>query len=86
VIVRRVDIQYVILYRTQKDWRISVHQGADGIGCGSLPRTAPDAPIEVAQEDLRQHLRQHWGFTGELTWHQTKPDWWSAEVQRPTQT
>jgi hypothetical protein len=38
------------------------------IGCGALPNTAPDAPAEVAQQDMLNHLRRHWDFTGELTW------------------
>jgi hypothetical protein len=75
----QVDIKYVLLYRTPREWRITVCEIPDAMACGDLPDTPPDAPIEVAQRDLLEHLRRYWNFTGELTWQQTKPDRWAAE-------
>jgi hypothetical protein len=77
--VNPANIQFVLLYRTPTEWRISVSEEPGGFGCGSLPDTPPDAPIETAQQDMLDHLRRHWNFTGDLTWQQTKPDWWAAE-------
>jgi hypothetical protein len=75
----QVDIKYVLLYRTPRAWRITVCEIPDAMACGALPNTPPQAPIEVAQRDLLEHLRVCWGFAGELTWHQTEPDGWAAE-------
>ncbi|MFC4068646.1 hypothetical protein [Actinoplanes subglobosus] len=77
--VMNPQIKHILLYRTPDRWRISVTEEDDAIGCGGLPGTAADAPIEVAQQDLLDHLRRHWGFTGDLSWHETEPDWWAAE-------
>ncbi len=73
-------IEYVLLYRTPQRWRISVNEIPNAMKCGDLPDTPPDAPIEVAQRDLHEHLRRYWNFTGHLTWRQTKPDWWTAQA------
>ncbi|BEL05545.1 hypothetical protein Q0Z83_037360 [Actinoplanes sichuanensis] len=80
------EIKYVLLYRTPSRWRISIVEADGSMGCGALPDTAPDVPAEVAQQDMLDHLRRHWDFAGELTWQETKPDWWAAEPvpgQRP---
>jgi hypothetical protein len=73
------QIKWVLLYRTGHCWRISVAGEADGIGCGALPDTAPDAPAETAQQDMLEHLRRHWNFTGELVWHEIEPGHWAGE-------
>ena len=72
-------VQHVLLYRTPQQWRITVSESPAAMACGALPDTPPDAPIDVAQEALLDHLRQHWNFKGQLTWRQTKPDSWIAE-------
>jgi hypothetical protein len=79
------DIKYVLLYRTPRCWRITVSEEPGGLGCGELPGTPPDASIEVAQQNLLDHLRRHWNFTSELTWQQTQPDWWAAEPTTDSQ-
>ncbi|MGW9198728.1 hypothetical protein [Micromonospora chersina] len=71
-------VKHVLLYRTPQRWRISVMETPEAIGCGDLPDTPPDAPIEVAQQDLIDHLRRHWNFTGQLTWREQRPDRWIA--------
>ncbi|GII24643.1 hypothetical protein [Planosporangium mesophilum] len=76
-------IQHVVLYRTPKGWRVSVTEIPGAIGCGVLPDTPQDAPIEIAQDDLLQYLRQYWNFEGTLTWQQTEPNWWAAEPGPP---
>jgi hypothetical protein len=53
-------VQQVLLYRTPQQWRISVWETPEAVACGALPDTAPDAAIEVAQQDLLEHLRQQW--------------------------
>jgi hypothetical protein len=73
------QINYVLLYRTPDRWRITVAEIPNAIGCGALHDTPPDAPIEVAQQELLEMLRRSWDFTGQLTWTQTAPDWWAAE-------
>lgn len=75
----QVGIEHVLLYRTPECWLFSVYQEPGGIACGDLPDTSPDAPVEVAQQNLLRHLHSDWGFTGQLTWQETKPDWWAAE-------
>jgi hypothetical protein len=75
----QVDIEHVLLYRTPECWLFSIYQEPGGITSGELADTSPDAPVEVAQQDLLAHLRGTWQFTGQLTWEQTKPDWWAAE-------
>jgi hypothetical protein len=73
------QIKHVLLYRTTARWRISVTEEDGALRCGALPNTSPDAPTEVAQQDMLNHLRRHWDFTGELSWQETQPDWWAAE-------
>ncbi|WP_157751315.1 hypothetical protein [Actinoplanes derwentensis] len=75
----RSPITSVLLYRTPACWRISVGAANGATICGGLPGTAPDAPAGVAQRDTLDHLCRTWGFTGELTWQETNPGWWSAE-------
>jgi hypothetical protein len=75
----QADIEHVLLYRTPECWLFSIYQEPGGISSGELADTSPDAPVEVAQQDLVKHLRSTWQFTGPLTWEQTKPDWWAAE-------
>jgi hypothetical protein len=73
------QIKYVLLYRTPTEWRISVAEEGGAIACGALDDTASDASAEAAQQEMLDHLRRHWDFTGELTWHETTPDRWAAE-------
>jgi len=77
LVMNRV-VQQVLLYRTPQRWRISVWELPEGVGCGALPDTPPDAPVEAAQQDLLEHLRRHWNFKGQLTWREERPDWWVA--------
>jgi hypothetical protein len=63
-----IDIDYVLLYRTRDRWRINVTEAPKAIACGYLPGTPADAPVEVAQQELLEHLREHWNFTGQLAW------------------
>jgi hypothetical protein len=75
----QVGIQHVLLCRTSECWLFSLYLEPGGISSDELAGTAPDAPAEVAQQDLLRHLRDTWQFTGRLAWEQTKPDWWAAE-------
>ncbi|GIH05705.1 hypothetical protein Rhe02_37720 [Rhizocola hellebori] len=81
--MNRPAVKYVLLYRTPTRWRISVAEIPDAFGCGHLPGTAPDVPVEDAQQDLLRHLRRHWQFTGGLSWEQTGPDSWAANAVAP---
>jgi hypothetical protein len=78
--VNAAAIHYLILYRTPRCWRTTVG-GPEGIACGALDDTPADAPFSVADQEFRQLLRDAWGFDRAISWHQTKPDWWSADVR-----
>jgi hypothetical protein len=77
--VNPAAIHYLILYRTPRCWRITMG-GPEGMACGALEDTPADAPFSVAEHDFRQMLHRNWGFDRPVTWNETKPDWWSADV------
>jgi hypothetical protein len=73
-------IHCLILYRTPRGWRTTVG-GPEGIACGGLPDAPADAPFALAERDFRAVLREAWGFDHPITWTQTKPEWWGADVR-----
>lgn len=73
--------RWALLYRTPEGWRISVASGApEFIACGALSDTPADAPVEVAQRELLDHLHHYFAFTDDLTWKKdARRESWSAE-------
>ena len=54
--VERSRVNFVLLYRTGREWRITVGT-ADDLACGALPRSAAAEPFDQAVEEFAAMLQ-----------------------------
>ena len=73
------SVSYVLLYRTTREWRITVRTLGE-IACGALSLTRPSDSFEVASDEFAVLLYDQWGLRAPLEWQQIKPDSWGADV------
>ena len=78
--MRDVGVRYVLLYRTSRNWRITIGEIPEALACGHLPVTSPTEPFEVAADEFEAILRDEYALETPLRWEQMKPDWWGADV------
>jgi hypothetical protein len=78
--MRDVGVRYVLLYRTSRDWRITVGEIPDAMACGSLPKTPATEPFEVAAREFEAILRAQYALDSPVKWEQMRPDWWGADI------
>jgi hypothetical protein len=71
--------KFALLYRTPKEWRISVRTPEE-LACGALSETPPSSSFETAAREFEQLLRTEWNVTGSLAWEELKPDWWGVDL------
>lgn len=68
----------LVLYCPQGQWRFAIYNEA-GIIDGALDLPADVDPTE-AQATLLGQVQEDTGLVYAATWHNDKPDWWSAEL------
>lgn len=71
---------YVLLYRTAEDWRMTVHLGDDGIACGPLHEVAASAPFSEGAAAAMTIVRREFGPASEPRWVPSELDHWSADL------
>ena len=74
----RVD--YVLLYRAQREWRTTVSLRPKELACGALPQTPVSEPFDSAADEFAGLLKAHWGVEGPIEWQEIRPDWWGADL------
>lgn len=71
-------VDYALLYRTPKEWRITVGTSEE-LACGALIKAAATDSFEAAAHEFEALLAKDWGMTGPVGWEEFKPGWWGAE-------
>jgi hypothetical protein len=78
-VVERSRVKFVLLYRAEPEWRITVGT-SDELACGALPRTVASEPFEQAAEEFAAMLQTQWAVEGPISWEQIKPGSWGADL------
>lgn len=71
-------VNFALLYRTPKEWRITVGT-SDELACGALEATSSTESFQAAAREFEALLASEWGIVGPLAWEEFKPDWWGVE-------
>lgn len=81
--VSKPRLKWVLLYPTHREWRHSVGEVPEAIGCGALDDIPPNASFEEARTALLRILNSgEWVAPGPLLWKKTdEMDGWSASVE-----
>lgn len=73
------QVTYALLYRTQREWRITVRT-PDELARGALTGIPASVPFDTAVREFEALLKSAWGVDGTLSWDEFKPDWWGVDV------
>ncbi len=72
-------VNFVLLYRGQGEWRITVGTPEE-LACGALLSTSAVEAFDRAAEEFVVLLRTQWGVEEQIVWHELRPDRWGADL------
>lgn len=77
--VEQTRAGFVLLYRTPRNWRITI--GVPGqLTCGALQETSAAGSFEEAAAEFTNILRADWDVRQAIDWQMIRPDWWGADL------
>ncbi len=72
-------VNYVLLYRTKREWRTTVGT-TEELACGALPSTRASESFDAAAQEFATLLRTHWGVEPPIAWQHVRHDCWGADL------